>query len=376
MKRNRGRGAAALLWLLPAWLFAQTTYEWSATQSKMEAAQFEAVAVEYVCRFSTEGYEYIIAFDPPKETEAYRLVLERAREQIVDGKRVNRYRFIVFPKQAGKLSLALSASMEHTTKASIENTVIGRDNVEKIAYTAKKVALPSVTVAVSAHKNAYAGHLQLSADVDKKTAEAYAPVQVRVRLEGYGNIDTMEAFALDIPGVRQFTDGEQKRLEIGDNGFEGSITQQFAFVSDRNFTVPFLRLSYYDTEQNRTVNLSTEPVRVTVLPAAVRPSAVPADAAESGKATSDRSWSWLHLLLALAAGIVIGRFLLPVGAETEHATLPKKLMRCRDPEKFAAYLAMLDAEKYGDIITEIERDLKAKKKVELGRYKRRLRIEF
>ncbi|MEJ2468828.1 MAG: hypothetical protein P8Y51_07145 [Campylobacterales bacterium] len=372
MKRNRGRGAAALLWLLPVWLFAQTTYQWSATQSKTQAAQFEAVAVEYVCRFSTEGYEYIIAFDPPAETEAYRLVLERAREQIVDGKRVNRYRFIVFPKQAGKLTLALSASMEHTTKASIENTVIGRDNVEKIAYTTKKVDLPPVSVTVSPHENVYAGHLQLSVDVDKKTAEAYAPVQVRVQLHGYGNIDTMPAFNFDIPGVRQFSDGEQKRLKIGDRGFEGSITQQFAIVSDRNFTLPSLKRAYYDTEQNRTVTLESEPVTVTVRPAAVRPSAVPADAAQSGTKPDTWSWSWLHLLLALGAGIVIGRFLLPVGAEKEHAALPKKLMQCRDPEKFAAYLAMHDAEKYGEIINEIERDLKAGKPVKLGRYKRLL----
>jgi len=372
MKQNRGSSLLWLLWLLPLWLGAQTTYEWSVTQSKTKAAQFEAVAVEFVCRFNTEGYEYIIAFEPPKETEAYRMVPEGASEQVIDGKRVNGYRFIVFPKKAGELTLAFSASMEHTSKASIENTVIGRDNVEKIDYTAKKVALPPVAVAVSPQSSPYAGHLQLSVDIDKKTVEAYAPVQVRVQLSGYGNIDGMGAFALDIPDVRQFSDGEQKRLRITDNGFEGSISQQFAIVSDRNFTVPPLTLSYYDTEQKRRVMLSTEPVHVAVLPAAGRQESTTPAAVSGESAAAVQTGPWLHLLLALGAGIIIGRFLLPVRTEAEEVPLPQKLKACRDPEKFAAYLAMMDAHRYRGIIDEIERKLQAGEKVELGRYRHRL----
>jgi len=369
MKRNRGSVLIWLAWLLPLWLHAQAPYAWSVVQSKTEAVEHEAIAVAYTCRFSTEAYEYIIVFNPPKETEAYRLVTQGTREQIVDEKRVNTYRFIVFPKKAGTLKLAFDASMERTTKASIENTVIGRDNVQKIDYTAQKVALPPVTVTVAPQETPYAGQMDLHVDVEKTEVEPFVPVQVRVRLEGYGNLDVFTPFTLDIPGAKQFTDGPEKKLQLGDKGYEGSIEQQFAVVSDHNFTVPALELRYFDTGRNAVTTLSTTPQAVTIRPAALEAHrAVPS--ADTRKETATAG-PWLQVLLALVAGIAIGRFLLPetVG---ENANLPlsQQMMRCKDPEKFAAYLAMIDPEKYRNIIDEIEYRLKHGEKVELKRYKR------
>ncbi len=372
MKRNRGSRLLRLLILLPLWLGAgETTYTWSVAAMKREAVQYEAFTVEYTCRFSTEAYPYVIVFEPPKETAEYRMVPQNSDEQIVDGRRVNRYRFVVFPKKAGALTLAFNAVMEHTTKASIENAVIGRDNVEKLDYTAKETALPPLSVDVAAQTTSYAGHMTLHLDVDRDNVDAYTPVQVRIRLEGYGNMDALKPFTLDIPGVRQFTDGEQKQLRLGDNGFEGNITQQFALVSERNFTVPPLHFSYFDAEQKRTVTLSTEPKTVTVRPAAAPAEQEHSLAPSAGKAAGWNA-SWLHLLLALTAGIIIGRFLLPVKADEEEATLAEKLRRCSDPERFVAYLAIDDAVKYRSLIDEIEAKLKAGEKIDLAPYKRRL----
>ncbi|MHC3994259.1 hypothetical protein ACXWTF_05475 [Thiomicrolovo sp. ZZH C-3] len=372
MKRIPGSGWLWILLLLPLLSrAAETTYSWSAVATKTRVAQHEAFAVEYTCRFDSQAYAYIIAFDPAKETEGYRIEPQNSDEQIVEGRRVNRYRFTVFPKQAGPLTLAFTATMEHTTKASIENAVIGRDNVEKLDYTARRVALPVVTVEVAPQETPYAGHLQLSLDVDRETVDAFTPVQVAVKLEGHGNLDVLTPFAIEVPDTRQFTDGEQKTLRLGDNGYAGSIRQQFAIVSDHDFTVPALQLSYYDTEQKRTVTLSTQPHTVTV-----RAAAASAANGENEAAPADVpvpwSASWLHLLLALLAGIVIGRFLLPVRVETEAVPLSQKLLRCSDPERFVAYLAMADAEKYREMIDAIEAKLKAGEKVDLSAYKRQL----
>lgn len=370
MKRNRGRGLVWLAWLLPLWLQAQAPYAWSVVQSKTSAALHEAVVVEYTCRFDGEAYEYIIVFNPPPETEAYRLVVQGTREQIVGGKRVNTYRYVVFPKQAGMLTLAFDASMERTTKASIENTVMGRDNVQKIDYTAQKAALPPVTVAVAPQETPYAGQMRLRVDVDKTEADPYVPVQVRIRLEGHGNLDVFKPFALEIPGARVFTDGPERKLQLDDNGYEGTIDQQFAVVSDRNFTVPALRLRYFDTGLGAVKMLESGEKHVTIRPAASgEQSSVPP--VQTHTDAGSQTGHWLQLLLALAAGIAIGRFLLPVSAaESGKLPLSERLSRCRDPEKFAAYLAMLDAEKYRGIIDEIERRLKQGEAVDLKRYKR------
>lgn len=369
MKRNRGRVWFLLLWLIPLGVEASSAYRWSAEASMHRMALHEAVRLTYVCRFDSEALEYLITFDPPRETDSYRLLLESAAEHNPGGKRVDTYRFILFPKKAGALHLAFSAAMGHTSRASIENTVIGRDNVEKLEYTTRNVALPTLDLEVIDHTNRYAGQLTLDVDVDKNMTNAFAPVQVRVAVEGHGNMDTIPPYRLMIPGVRIFGDAPTKNIRLGDNGYAGSIVQRFALVSDRNFTVPPFKLTYFDTETNRTVALQSALVKVRVRPAAEAGEVQQPSHDETVK--TDGGTEWLHIFIALIAGIVIGRFLLPVRISEEERSLPEKLKSCNDPVKFAAYLAILDASRYAKMIDAIEQE-HALGTVNLVKYKRRL----
>lgn len=371
MKRHRGNHWFWLLWLLPALAAAQTRYHWQMEQSKTRAAVGEAVMLEYTCRFEGSGYEYVITFAPPKETDAYRMVIDSERQQTVDGKRVNTYRFILFPKRPGLLSIALGAVMKHTSKASIVNTTIGRDNVEDLDYKAKTVELPPVAVDVHANPTGYAGALRLAVDVDKKEVSAFTPVQVEITLQGEGNLDRIPPFALDIDHAKIFTDGLERTLQITDEGFSGVLRQQFAIVSDTNYTVPSVQLEYFDTGAGevRTLRSDAVPVIVRSLPRRAVPGA-----AEQPADDAPFSWYWVDLLLAVGAGIVIGRFLLPVRAEgSAPQTLQARLERCRDPERFAALLAIADAEKYREIIDDVERKRSAGEKVDLQAYRSMLR---
>lgn len=377
MRRIPGKGRLLLwlLWLLwPLLLQAAPDYVWNASQSKRLVARHEAFVAEYRCRFAGEGYEYVIVLKPPKETDAYRLVIESERERIVDGQRINTYRFIVFPKKAGRLVLDLNASMEHTTKESIENTVIGRDNVEDFDFVATTVRLPEIAVEVQPQPERFAGVLSLNASTDKKVTDAFSPVQFRVRLEGYGNLDRFGDFNFSVAGAKIFTDGVRRTLRLDDEGYRGTIEQQFAVVADRNFTIPSLTLRYYDTKARKVRTLRTEAVPITVRGYASPSSLLDApEAAE--KENGGIGWGWLNLLLAFVAGIAVGRFLLPVSEEEEaSAPLPTRLKRCRDPKKFAAYLAMYDGERYEAMIEEIEMKLKRGGKVDLKYYRKLLRL--
>ena len=373
------RGKSILLWcffaVLPLLLQAETSYTWSVYQSKKEVALYEAFVVEYRCRFSTRGYEYIIVSNQPKETDDYRLVTESEREQIVDGKRVNIYRYIVFPKKAGVLAFALSVVMERTTKESIENTVIGRDNVEDFDFTSKKIYLPSVKVDVKAQPKRYTGNFVLKADVLKPEAEAYEPVQFRVSLSGYGNIDRLEDFRLNIDDVTIFTDGIKSSVEPDDKGFEGLFRQQFAIVSDHNFTIPVLSFSYFDVKERRVKILKTNEISVHVKPLPKTNDLldkVVGDEIESGGS----GWTWVNIVLAFILGIAVGRFFLPVSDEDRDISQPlsKRLKHCKDPKKFIAYLAMYNSIKQKEIIEEIESCLKQGKKVDLRSYKKLLNL--
>ena len=367
MNPHRGNRWFWLLWLLPALAAAQNGYQWQVKQSKTSAAVGEAVMLEFTCRFDSAGYEYVIAFAPPNETDAYRMVIDSERQHIVEGKRVNTYQFVLFPKQSGDLSIALDALMKHTSKASIVNTTIGRDNVEDLDYKVKKVDLPPVKVDVHANSTRYAGTMRLSVNVDKKEVNAFTPVQVGIMLQGEGNLDRILPFVLDIDGAKIFTDGLERTLQITTNGFSGVLRQQFAIVSDANFTVPPVELEYYDTKTASVVRLRSEAVPVIVQR---RPETMVAQPGAAAQNNVPFSWHWVDLLLATVTGIVIGRFLLPVREEPSGPqTLQARLQRCHDPEQFAALLAIADAEKYRGIIDDIDQKHAAGEKVNLQRYR-------
>jgi len=368
MKINPGRGVLWLMVLIPLWLGAeQTTYTWQVNATKSRVAEHEAFAIEYTCRFSTQAYPYVVAFEPPLQSDAYRMIPRSSDEQVVNGKRINRYRFVVFPQQPGELTLALQATMEYTTRDSIENAVIGRDNVEKLDYTAKKIDLPVVKVLVRPQPTAYAGHMRLWLDVDHDRVDAYTPVQVALRLEGEGNLDALQPFTLKLSDVHSFTDGESRKLELTDRGYEGTVTQQFALVSEKDFTIPSLQLRYYDTRLRRVVNLSTPPHLIHVLAATVKPS--PEDVPPESQTLSV---PWPVLLAAALVGFIAGRFVPTLRRREEDLSLLQKLHSCTDPKRFIVYLASMDTQKYAVLIDEIDALLAEGKKVDLRYYKRQL----
>jgi hypothetical protein len=261
--------------------------------------------------------------------------------------------------------------MEHTTKESIENTVIGRDNVEDFDFTAKTVRLPAVSVTVAGQPETFVGHFSLRAEAGSRETDPFSPVQVKVSLEGYGNLDRLTDFNLSVPGATVFTDGLQRRYRLDDEGFRGTLTQQFAVVADGNFTIPPFSLRYYDTVKRKVVVLKTPAIPVTVRPLPRPETLLDAPGPEAER--DGIGWGWLNVLLAFVAGVAVGRYLLTDPEEEERRTpLKKRLRRCKDPAKFAAYLAMADVDAYAETIEAIETRLRRGEKVDLKAYRKTL----
>jgi len=130
MKKNLGRVFFLLMLFVSAELFA-TTYEWSAQIQKQKAYVNEPIYVHYTCAFSDRAELYSIEFNPSGEHEKFRVKSLHVNESIVDGKKVSSYEFLLFAKDGGEIEIAFEALMKLTSRESIEEMVIGRDNVKK-----------------------------------------------------------------------------------------------------------------------------------------------------------------------------------------------------------------------------------------------------
>jgi len=197
--------------------------------------------------------------------------------------------------------------MRQTTKASIENSVIGRDNVEDYSFDDTKVMLPSVHLYVKDHQEKMTGSFTLNVTLDKERVKAYEPVHLDIHLRGEGDFDQMQDYNLSIDGVKIFSEPGEKRYRLTKNGFAGEWEQKFSLVGSKDFTIAPITLSYFDVAKQKRVVLRSNSFNVTVEEAYAREELLDDIAEDNG----DSWWSWWYLnyLFTFATGIYLGRYL-------------------------------------------------------------------
>lgn len=354
MKQNPGR---LFLWLLLSVtiLFAQEPYKWSVTASKHDVVVNEAVVLHYTCRFNDDGSLYTIEFKPPETTDSYRLYILSENERIRGGRRTNEYRFLFFPMRAGTQHIDFTAMMRHTTKASIENTVIGRDNVEDIEFSDTQVALPAVELQVAPAAVGLVGRFAFDMQLDKKEVNAFEPIHLTLTVEGEGNFDQFVPFVIDLPGVQVFTEAPQKRYGLSEYGFRGKWIQKFALVAEKEFRLDKFELAYFDIDDRRVKRLGSEAETIAVTKPAQREELLDSDQ-EKG---SSWQWSWTYFnyLLTFLTGWIAGRWLRKKPSEKiRDESLIGRIKRSDNVKALAMTLVLSADERFAPLIAKLEKN--------------------
>lgn len=113
------------------------------------------------------------------------------------------------------------------------------------------------------------GSWSLEAEAEPKVAAPGAPITVRVRASGQGNLGSLELPRLpSIDGMKAFDPTQTSDTDVARDRFGGARTQEYVLVPSRSgpFTIPSLELPYFDPETESYEVARTEPIRVTVLP--------------------------------------------------------------------------------------------------------------
>lgn len=366
MKPSPGK---TFLWLILSitTLFAQLPYEWSVTASKSNVVIDEAVVLHYTCRFGDDGSLYTIEFKPPKKRDGYRLYLLNENEKVRDGIRTNEFHFLYFPMQSGKQQIAFSAMMRRTTKDSIENAVIGRDNVEVIDFSDTSVELPVVELAVSPVESELVGEFTLDVHLNKESVRAFEPIQLSVNVVGEGNFDAFTPFSIDIPGVEVFAEKVEKKYLLSERGFKGRWTQRFALVAEQEFTLDAFKLDYYDLKERRVKQLDNSTKTI-----AVEKVHEVEELLDSEDEEDLTAWKWdlshLNYLLTFLTGWVLGRWFRKKPLERAYdETLVGKIKNSRSVKALAMVLVLSGDKRFAPLISRLERKMDGKDLVKAKR---------
>ena len=354
MKKNRGRSFFFFLLGLCASGLMGSEYQWSAYINKTKAMSNEAIYLEYICEFEDRGELYTIEFHPVGENEIYDLRLLGEDTSYKDGKRSNRYAFVAFVKKAQKVDFAFDMVMKKTTQDSIDNTIIGRDNAQFVDYTSKYMRQKVLSVDVEDSKTDLVGSFTLQREFSSPKVKAYEPFHLSISLKGEGNLQNIKAFDLNISGVRVFAQEPQKEFTLSKEGFLGSYTQKFAFVSDRNFTIPKIELGYFDLREKKYKTMSLDTLDVEVQEGYEKEKLLDTPQKTEGFVLKAE---YLYSLFAFIAGYFVAkvRFQRAKKITSQETELLQKVENAKNTDAILFLLALQNDPKFQTLIDKIEK---------------------
>lgn len=366
MKRNLGRFFIIFLFLFSANTFA-STYLWSASVNKKSAYVDEALFLKYTCTFSDRSELYSIDFDPVGEHENYTIKLLSEQESIVDGKRVNVFEYIAYAKRSGKIAFDFDMTMKKTNRASIENTVLGRDNEQYEEFTSTYLRQKSLLVDVKRSGADLVGSFDLEIRQSEASVKAYEPYSLEFIIRGIGNFEKLKTISFTIDGVKVFSQKQILKSSLKEDGEHGVWSQKFAFVSNKSFVIPELEFEYFDLVKSSKEVLRFKGVAVEVTSAYEK-----ADLLDEEEKSFELKAEYLYYLLTFLLGFVLAKieFKKRKKHKTEDEFLCQKIQATKTLEDLSMTLAIHSSKKYEKTLLAIEKgeltSLKEAKKLICG----------
>ncbi|HUH41927.1 MAG TPA: hypothetical protein VLZ29_02300 [Sulfurimonas sp.] len=351
MKKNLGRVFLITTLFLQLSLFA-SSYEWSSFVSKKSAYVNEPIYLKYVCTFNDQAELQSIEFNPSGDYEKYRVDILKISSNIVDGKKTDSYEFVLFAKKAGELDISFEAVMKKTTKESIKETNLGRDNFKIEQATKETIKQETFRVEIKETSSPLVGDFTLVLNKKEPHVKAHEPYHLSISIRGRGNFEAIEPLTFEIEGVRIFAGDIALKKELSMDGIHGELSQKFAFVSDRNFTIPKQEITYFSLKDEKEQKLIIDAIDVSVEDGFVKEELL--DNVDEQKWQFD--FSYLYYLLVFIAGYIAAKVKIKRVKKIDNKddVLSKKIQNAASVDELMVLLVLEDAQKYDSIIKEID----------------------
>ena len=104
-------------------------------------------------------------------------------------------------------------------------------------------------------KSDLVGEFTMQTHLDHDKAKANKPVTYTVVVEGNGELDSLQDYQFDIDGVSSYGDDGVVTHAMDGDKLVNRYTKKYVFVSEKSFTIPSFKITYYDTKEKRVKSL-------------------------------------------------------------------------------------------------------------------------
>ena len=328
------------------------SYTWKASVDNKTPFVNEIFLATFECFYSDDAsYTYVDFF--PKQ-EGFRFDKFDFSSRVIDGKRYDRYRFKVQALNPYKQKLSLSAMMKETTKESVQETIVGRDNDRDLVFDETIVKIKPLRLDVKKLSNivSVVGDFKLDYHFSKQELKSYEPLQLVIEISGEGNFDAIRPFSFPIAGVKAVQNSIKKRLISTPHGQKGKIIYRYAFVGDKNFTIPAQSIEFLNPKASVIKQLEVNSTKIVVIEDLKAESLV--DTIEYP--TPEKPIDWISILTHFAS-FVLGMIVLSLYIRIKN----REIKKTRVYSNIQELLQELVSRNNIDLMELIEEDMKHKR---------------
>ncbi len=108
------------------------------------------------------------------------------------------------------------------------------------------------------------GQYQIKATIDKNTTKANQPINLTISVNGSGNIEDINDFDIKVKDALVYKDKAKHTVHFNHGKSQGVMQQKFAIVSDKNFTIPSVSLTFFNNKTKKVQTIQTNPIDIEV----------------------------------------------------------------------------------------------------------------
>jgi len=231
--------------------------------SKKEAYVGEPIKAELVLKIKRSVNIVDYSFTPPKFDNFWVKELKSSNKYLEEHGDflIKRITYLLFPQKAGVLKIspavfkyAIPAKMTDMFGFSVTapqwHTLVSQEKEVIAKPLPKEVDL--------------VGDFNITLTPDKKEIQPNEPLNVTLKIEGVGNLESLDKIELNISNATVYADKPvvKERFEKGE--LHSTFTQKFSILASQDFTIPSIKLEYFSLKEEKLKELTTSPVSIKV----------------------------------------------------------------------------------------------------------------
>lgn len=291
---------------------------------------------------------------------------------------IQTYHYLVFPQKEGDFEVSpVEADIGTIKRVNAGGNIFDNPFIDAMAQSIQWKKFLSNTLKIHVKplpdNLEVIGSFDIKTSVDKTEVKANKPVNLTIKIDGFGNIDDIKKFTMDFDNVVVYSDEPVMKSGIKTGKYGGEFTQKIALIADKDFTIPAIKFSYFDKSLKKKVTRDTNPISIKVNGSAqvVETPTLKSSSIEVAKkeplpieqtSTSQSFPNYLYLLFGFMGGVIVTILYFKINRVKkvkEESSIVKKIQKAKgDRALFEVLLPYETNDKFiKDILEKLEENI-------------------